>query len=59
MIIEKVINNNVITAVDDSGQELVLMGKGIGFQAKAGQSITEDRIEKKFVRDTQVVLRSV
>lgn len=54
MIIEKVINNNVITAVDDSGQELVLMGKGIGFQTKAGRSITEDRIEKKFVMDTQV-----
>lgn len=54
MIIEKVINNNVITAVDDSGQELVLMGKGIGFQAKTGQLILEDKVEKKFIMDTQV-----
>lgn len=27
MIIEKVINNNVVTAIDDTNQEVVLMGK--------------------------------
>lgn len=49
MIIEKVINNNVVTAVDDTNQEVVLMGKGIGFQAKTGMPIDKDCIEKKFV----------
>ena len=51
MVIEKIINNNVVTAIDDKKQEVVLMGKGIGFQAKTGQVVQEDRIEKRFVTD--------
>ncbi len=49
MIIEKVINNNVVTAIDEANQEVVLMGKGIGFQAKSGAAIANEKIEKKFV----------
>lgn len=49
MTIEKVINNNVVTAIDESNQEVVLMGKGIGFQAKAGDQILQTKVEKKFV----------
>ena len=49
MIIEKVINNNVVTAIDEANQEVVLMGKGIGFQAKSGAVIINEKIEKKFV----------
>ena len=37
--IEKVINNNVISALDDQGREIVAMGRGIGFQKKSGQEI--------------------
>ena len=39
MRIEKVINNNVISALDDQGREIVAMGRGIGFQKKSGQEI--------------------
>ena len=49
MTIEKVINNNVVAAIDESNQEVVLMGKGIGFQAKAGENIPLAKVEKKFV----------
>lgn len=49
MTIEKVINNNVVTAVDEMNQEVVLMGKGIGFQAKQGCPIQKEKIEKTFV----------
>lgn len=49
MTIEKVINNNVVTAIDESNEEVVLMGKGIGFQAKSGEIIPQNKIEKKFV----------
>ena len=49
MTIEKIINNNVVTAIDGANQEVVLMGKGIGFQAKRGTYISEDKVEKKFV----------
>ena len=31
MKITRVINNNVVAAVDDESHELVLMGNGIGF----------------------------
>lgn len=47
--IEKVINNNVVIAIDALNQEVVLMGKGIGFQVKTGDSIEKNKIEKKFV----------
>lgn len=53
MTIEKVINNNVVTAIDESNQEVVLMGKGIGFQAKSGETIPKNKIEKKFVLSGQ------
>lgn len=52
MIIDKIINNNVVTAIDKSGNEAVLMGKGIGFGIKSGQSIDAERIEKKYVMDS-------
>lgn len=48
MIIDKVINNNVVSAFDDSGSEVVVMGRGIGFGAKPGGKIQESRIEKLF-----------
>ena len=53
MKIEKVINNNVVTAIDGAGQEVVLMGKGIGFQIKTGAQIAKDVVEKKFVLSNQ------
>ena len=49
MTIEKVINNNVVTAINEAGQEVVLMGKGIGFQMKNGAQIESGSIEKEFV----------
>ena len=36
MVIQKVINNNVISAYDVNQQEIVIMGKGIGFKAHTG-----------------------
>lgn len=56
MTIEKVINNNVVTAIDESNQEVVLMGKGIGFQAKTGNLIQKEKIEKKFVLSDKMEL---
>ena len=48
MKIYKVINNNVLSAYDDKKQEVVVMGRGIGFKAKAGDTIDEGKIEKVF-----------
>ena len=49
MFVEKVINNNVVTAMHEANQEVVLMGKGIGFQAKRGMKVDKTKIEKTFV----------
>ncbi|KUJ00100.1 BglG family transcription antiterminator LicT [Vibrio sp. MEBiC08052] len=48
MQVEKVLNNNVIISVDEHGHEVVVMGKGIGFQMKKGMPIHQQLIEKVF-----------
>ncbi|MBE5957663.1 MAG: PRD domain-containing protein [Lachnospiraceae bacterium] len=50
MIIEKVINNNTVSVLDGNN-ELILMGKGLGFGKKPGQEVYENSIEKKFKLD--------
>ena len=32
MVIDKIINNNIVSAFDETGLEVVIMGRGIGFQ---------------------------
>lgn len=53
MKILKVINNNIVSALDDNGEEIIVMGKGLGFHAKSGKTITEDKIEKVFRLNNQ------
>lgn len=53
MQIEKVINNNVISAYDSQGKEVIIMGKGIGFQAKKGNEVKKEIIEKIFYLESQ------
>lgn len=49
MQIEKVYNNNVVQAIDRYGRELIVMGKGLGFQKKVGEELEPSKIEKTFV----------
>lgn len=48
MKITRIINNNVICAVNVRRQELILLGSGIGFQKKKGDEVDDDKIEKEF-----------
>ncbi|RHT15254.1 PRD domain-containing protein [Ruminococcus sp. AM34-9LB] len=48
MIIEKVINNNIISAYEESGAEVIVMGRGIGFKKKQGEVVPADQISKIF-----------
>lgn len=48
MRILKRINNNIVSARDETGQEVVVMGRGIGFNGREGQQISEHTIEKVF-----------
>ena len=51
MIIQKVINNNVVSTFDTNNREVILMGKGIGFRKKAGDELDKNKIEKIFTLD--------
>lgn len=48
MQIEKVLNNNVIIALDKNGAETVLMGRGLAFGRHAGDEVPEAKVEKRF-----------
>ena len=48
MQIEKVLNNNVVIALDETGEETVLMGRGLGFGRHPGDSAPVHLIEKRF-----------
>ena len=47
--IKKVLNSSVVLVVDERGAERVLLGKGIGFGAKAGESIEASAVDQVFV----------
>lgn len=52
MIIHQVLNNNLISALDENRQEILLWGKGIGWHSKKGQAVDESKVEKVFRMDT-------
>ena len=39
---------NIVSAFDEKGLEVVIMGRGIGFQMKRGQEVPAEKIEKVF-----------
>ncbi|WP_404456222.1 glucose PTS transporter transcription antiterminator GlcT [Oceanobacillus kapialis] len=49
----KALNNNVLIALDQNQQEVVLIGKGIGFNKSKDAVIPEDIVEKLFVLRNQ------
>lgn len=48
MKIDKVMNNNVVSSIDEDGQEIIVVGTGIGFQGKEGKVVDEKKIQKIF-----------
>ncbi|BAL69386.1 BglG family transcription antiterminator LicT [Streptococcus mutans] len=49
MKIEKVFNNNVVQILGINNEEIIVMGKGLGFQKKPGDEVNQDLIEKRFI----------
>lgn len=48
MKIHKIINNNIASILDENNQEVIVMGRGIGFKKKPGDNIDQNLIEKRF-----------
>ncbi|MBW4838900.1 MAG: PRD domain-containing protein, partial [Paenibacillaceae bacterium] len=51
--VSKVLNNNVIIANHPERGEVVVIGKGIGFNRKTGDSILLEAVEKMFILTNQ------
>lgn len=45
----RIFNNNVLLARDCLGREVVLTGRGLGFQATPGQRVDESKVARTFV----------
>lgn len=48
MRVKKVFNNNILCAVDEEGNEVIVTGKGLGFQKHTGEFLDENKIEKTY-----------
>ena len=57
MIVRRVLNNNVVDGLDDALQEVIVFGKGLGFNSKPGELIDESLIEKIFRLDDAAASR--
>lgn len=54
MKIEKIINNNIVSSFDDKNREIIVMGRGLGFGHKQGDTIKESHVEKIFRMNNEV-----
>ncbi|MEY8463397.1 BglG family transcription antiterminator LicT [Streptococcus merionis] len=59
MEVVKVFNNNVVMIQDAEGLEAIVMGKGLGFQKKTGDTLDETLIEKVFKLSDQQFTQAV
>ena len=49
MHIQKVLNSSVVLVQDDSGEESILLGKGIGYGRKTGEPIERQPSDRVFL----------
>lgn len=66
MIICKILNNNAVISKNETGKEIVVMGKGIAFQKRNGEEIEIEHIAKIFtlsntekLQDLENILTSI
>lgn len=59
MRVVKVLNNSLVLALDDTGKETILMGKGIGYHKSIGYQFQESEIEKVFVLKDKGISRNI
>lgn len=48
MVITKIISNNAVSCNDDSGNEVIVIGSGIGFGTKVGNNIDQSKVDKLY-----------
>ncbi|MCD8335133.1 MAG: PRD domain-containing protein [Clostridiales bacterium] len=53
MKVVKSLNNNMVLARDEQGDECICQGKGIGWQKRSGDSVDTSLVERRFVPEDQ------
>ncbi|MFP3414835.1 PRD domain-containing protein [Bacillus sp. SIMBA_074] len=56
MKIAKILNNNAIISIKDK-QEIIIIGRGIGFKKHVGDQIVEEQIDKIFTLENQDIMK--
>lgn len=59
MKVVKVLNNSLLLALDADGREIILMGKGIGYQKAIGNELDRSEVEKVFVVQDKDLSRNI
>lgn len=59
MYIKKILNNSLVLAQDNTGNEVILMGKGIGHKHTVGYELKEQEIEKIFVLHDEIMKKNI
>lgn len=49
MRIRKVFNNNIVAAISDETEDIIVVGIGVGFQKSIGDIVEPDKVEKVYV----------
>jgi beta-glucoside operon transcriptional antiterminator len=47
-IVKKIYNNNIVNAVDGDGEDVILVGAGVGYLTSKGTVVDESRVEREF-----------
>lgn len=55
--IAKVLNNNIAVAVNNDNQDVIVMGRGVGFQKQFGDVVDEGKVERVFTQDVPTLTR--
>lgn len=59
MYITKILNNSLVLAKDNKGNETILMGKGLGHNHSVGYELKKDEIEKIFVLHDETMKKNI
>ncbi|NNJ29493.1 PRD domain-containing protein [Lacrimispora amygdalina] len=49
MVIKQILNTNAVISNDENGQDVLLLGSGLGFKSRIGDAIDQERVEKQFI----------
>ncbi|GEL15890.1 PRD domain-containing protein [Pediococcus cellicola] len=59
MRITKILNNNVIEAKDESSNQVIVIGRGIGHDRKRGDNISQNEVEEMFIMTNKKLFPTV